>query len=86
VSQTGRVAILTRFLNARPNVGEKIAEYIARLQNFQTQLHGTKEAITDGLLQSRIFETALPEFKPILTKLRDQAFFFLFIHTRMKPI
>jgi hypothetical protein len=71
-SQTGRAAILTKFLNARPNTGENIGEYIARLQNYQTQLHGTKEAITDGLLQSRIFETSPPEFKGLLTNLRDQ--------------
>jgi hypothetical protein len=71
-SQTGRAAILTKFLNARPNSGENIGEYIARLQNYQTQLHGTKEAITDGLLQSRIFETSPPEFKGLLTNLRDQ--------------
>jgi len=71
-SQTGRAAILTKFVNARPNAGESIGEYIARLQNYQTQLHGTKEAITDGLLQSRIFESAPSEFKAIITNLRDQ--------------
>jgi len=52
-SQTGRAAILTKFLNARPASGEKIGAYIARLQGYQTQLFGTAEAISDGLLKSQ---------------------------------
>jgi len=71
-SQTERRAILTKFINARPDSGETIGEYIVRLQNYQTQLHGTKEAITDGLLQSRIFESAPPEFRGLITNLQDQ--------------
>jgi len=71
-SQTGGAAILTKFINARPDSGETIGEYITRLQNYQTQLHGTKEVITDGLLQSRIFESAPPEFRGLITNLRDQ--------------
>ena len=71
-SQTGRAAILTKFVNARPASGEKIGAYIARLQGYQTQLFGTAEAISDGLLKSRIYDTVPPEFKGLITNLRDQ--------------
>ena len=70
-SQAGRAAILTRFLNARPEPEEKVGAYIARLQTYQTQLHGTDEAITNGLLKSRIYDTVPSRFKSLVTILRE---------------
>jgi len=70
-SETGRAAILTRFLNTRPEPEERVGAYIARLPTYQTQLHGTEEAISDGLLKSRIYETVPPQFKSLVTILRE---------------
>jgi len=70
--QTGRATILTRFLNTRPIIGEKVRDYIVRLQTYQTQLLGTNEAITDGLLVNRIYDTVPEEFQNLVTILLEQ--------------
>lgn len=71
VTRNGRAMILIRFLNARPTSEETVEEYIARLQSYQAQLHSTDEAISDGLLKTCIYETVPPEFKGLITILRD---------------
>jgi hypothetical protein len=71
-SETGRAAILTKFLNTRPESGEKVGEYIARLQSYQAQLHGTEQAISDGLLKTRIYDTVPSQFKTLIINLRHQ--------------
>jgi len=70
-SQTGRAAILTKFLNARPDSGEKIGLHVARLQSYQSKLHGTDEAITGGLLRNRTYGTAPSQFRNLISNLKD---------------
>jgi len=70
-SQTGRAAILTRFLNTLPEPEEKVVAYIARLQTYHAQLQGNYEAITNGLLKSRIYDTVPSRFKCLVTILRE---------------
>jgi hypothetical protein len=71
-SEIGRPAILTKFLNTRPESGKKVREYIASLQTYQAQLHGTEQAISDGLLKIRIYDTIPSQFKTVIINLRHQ--------------
>ena len=70
-----KAAILTRFLNTHPEPEERVGVYIAGLQTYQTQLHGTEDAISDGLLKSRIYETVPSQFKSLVTILRDTKYY-----------
>jgi len=70
-SQTRRATILTRFLHTHPAPGEKVGDYITRLQTYQAQLHGTNEAISDGLLTAHIYNTVPSEFESLVAILRE---------------
>jgi hypothetical protein len=56
----GRTTLLAAFHSSRPKEGHPISVYFGRLRQFQKQLAGTPEAITDQMLKTHIF-TTLPE-------------------------
>jgi hypothetical protein len=56
----GRTTLLAAFHGSRPKEGHPISVYFGRLRQFQKQLIGTPEAITDQMLKTHIF-TTLPD-------------------------
>jgi hypothetical protein len=59
----GRTTLLAGFQNSRPKAGHPISVYFGRLRQFQKQLAGTPEAITDQMLKTHIFTTLPDEFE-----------------------
>ena len=71
-TQVGRDAVLNKFMSARPETGEGIGGYIARLRSYQAQLIETTTAISDDMIKARIYATAPSEFKTLITILRHR--------------